>query len=251
MEKKDRIQMDRKWDKYGYQEKTAPKVVQTDGGMYEAAKRNNEDLLNLEQPTCTTCNRCWPGLPMHTRHTCSDCAKDKSDPKRFSRENVMDPGPMPEGLPLDVSPVEEMLFARGVGFVSMCRLPHGATGYKGHVCHFPQNIELWHRSLPRGVLDLDIILLRREGANKTHKKFRVRRSVVRIWLQWLIANNPYYSDCYIDWESLNKLPEDSTVVHDLPHANVEKDPQKTSHDVGPTDTGTVLPEEFQKRNCAG
>jgi hypothetical protein len=106
MEKKYRIQMDRQWAKYGYQGKTALKVVQTDGGMYEAAKRIHEDLLNLEQPTCNTCNRCWPGLPIHTRHTCSDCAKDKSDPKRFSRENVMDPGPMPEGVPLDVSPVD-------------------------------------------------------------------------------------------------------------------------------------------------
>jgi hypothetical protein len=127
MEKKDRIQMDKQWAKYGYKGKTAPKDFQTDGGMYEAATRIHEDLLNLEQPTCKTCNRCWPGLPMHTRHKCSDCAKDKSDSRRFSRENVIDPSPMPEGLPLDVSPVEEMLFARGIGFVSMYRLLYGAT----------------------------------------------------------------------------------------------------------------------------
>ena len=43
---------------------------------------------------------------------------------------------------------------------------------------------------------------------------------------------------------MNNLPEDGTAVHDLTHANVKKDPEKTSHDVGPTDTGTVLPEEF-------
>ena len=72
----------------------------------------------------------------------------------------MDPGPLPDELP-ELSPVEEALISRGTGFMSLYRLPKGGTGYRGHVCHFPQKVHAWVDRLPLEVWNTDIIIVRR------------------------------------------------------------------------------------------
>ena len=69
------------------------------------------------------------------------------------------------------------------------------------------------QSLPRLPSDLDIIVVRREGANQTHRDFRVRRSVVVRALQWLVIHNQYYRSLgiTIDTTALEQLPQDGNV----------------------------------------
>ena len=82
-----------------------------------------------------------------------------------------------------------MLISAVLPIMSLYRLPHGQYGYGGHVVNLPQDITSFATSLPRLPSELDVIVVRKQGANQSHRDFRVRRSVVLHALQWLVANN--------------------------------------------------------------
>ena len=65
-------------------------------------------------------------------------------------------------------------------------------GYSGHVVNLPQGVASLVQSLPRLPSELDVIVVRKEGANQSHRDFRVRRAVVHRALQWLVTHNQYY-----------------------------------------------------------
>ena len=71
-----------------------------------------------------------------------------------------------------------MLISKVLPLMSIYRLPHGQFGYKGHVINLPQDIVAFATSLPRLGNELDILLVRKEGSDSTHRDFRVRRSVI-------------------------------------------------------------------------
>ena len=58
-----------------------------------------------------------------------------------------------------------------------------------------------------------MLVVRREGANRTHCDFRVRRQVVHRALQWLVTHNQYYRSMgiTIDYTALEQLPQDGNV----------------------------------------
>ena len=62
--------------------------------------------------------------------------------------------------------------------MSVYRLPQGQYGYSGHVVNLPQDVASFVQSLPRLPSELDVIVVRKEGANNSHRDFRVRRAVV-------------------------------------------------------------------------
>ena len=68
-------------------------------------------------------------------------------------------------------------------------------------------------SLPRLPSQLDVIVVRKEGANQSHRDFRVRRAVVRRPLQWLVTHNQYYHSVglTIDTTALDQLPQDGNI----------------------------------------
>ena len=101
-----------------------------------------------------------------------------------------------------------MLISAVLPIMSIYRLPQGQYGYSGHVVNLPQDISSFATSLPRDPQDLDVIIVRREGSDHTHRDFRVRRSVVMRALQWLVANNRYYRDITINTVVMDQLPED-------------------------------------------
>ena len=73
-----------------------------------------------------------------------------------------------------------------------------------------------HR-LPRLPSELDVVVVRKEGANQSHRDFRVRRSVVHRALEWLVTHNIYYraNHIHISQDALAQFPQDgnlSTVV---------------------------------------
>ena len=109
--------------------------------------------------------------------------------------------------------VEEMLVSAVMLIMSIYQLPHGQYGYSGHVVNLPQDVASFVSSLPRLPSELDVIIVRKEGASQSHWDFRVRRSVVHRALQWLITNNKYYRalNVRIDANALVQLPQDGNL----------------------------------------
>ena len=105
----------------------------------------------------------------------------------------------------------EMLISPILPIMSLYRLPHGQYGYSGHVINLPQDITSFATSLPRLPSELDVIVVRKEGANQSHLDFRVRKSIVLRALQWLLANI-YYRNIRIDPDALALLPEDGDIT---------------------------------------
>ena len=85
-----------------------------------------------------------------------------------------------------------MLIAAVLPIMTLYRLPHGQYGYSGHVINLPQDIASLADKLPRTPAELDVVVIRKEGAVGHHRDFRVRRSVVLHALEWLTMNNVYY-----------------------------------------------------------
>ena len=112
-----------------------------------------------------------------------------------------------------------MLISAVMPIMSVYRLPLGQYGYSGHVVNLPQDVASFVQSLPRLPSDLDIIVVRKEGANQTHRDFRVRRGVVQRALQWLVSNNKYYRalGVTIDTTALAQLPKDGNIHHLVCH----------------------------------
>ena len=109
--------------------------------------------------------------------------------------------------------VEETQISPILPIMSLYRLPHGQYGYSGHVINLPQDITSFATSLPRLPSELDVIVVRKEGSNQSHRDFRVRKSIVLRALQWLVANNIYYRNIRIDPDALalRMLPEDGDI----------------------------------------
>ena len=129
--------------------------------------------------------------------------------------------------------------------MSIYRLPQGQYGYTGHVVNLPQNVASFAQSLPRLPSDLDIIIVRREGAHQTHRDFRVRRQVVHRALQWLVTHNQYYCSVgiTIDTTALEQLPQDGNVSHLVSSTNDCSTPATTTETVPPTGDGSELDDD--------
>lgn len=97
--------------------------------------------------------------------------------------------------------------------MSVYRLPQGQYGYTGHVVNLPQDVASFVQTLPRLPSNMDVIVVRKEGANQTHRDFQVRRGVVHRALQWLVTHNQYYRalGVTIDISALEQLPQNRNV----------------------------------------
>ncbi|MBA4719395.1 MAG: hypothetical protein HRO68_09990 [Nitrosopumilus sp.] len=149
-----------------------------------------------------------------------------------------------------MSQAEEMLISAVMPFMSIYRLPHGQYGYKGHVINLPQDITQFASSLLRLPAELDVILVRKEGSDSSHRDFRVRKSVVLRALRWLKQHNKYYRNIEISRAALDELPEDGNLtglcgVDVKVDVNDEEDLQPTD-DADPQDTGSFVPVAARK-----
>ena len=81
-----------------------------------------------------------------------------------------------------------MLISAVMPIMSVYRLPQGQYGYSGHVVNLPQDVTSFVQSLPRLPSNLDVIIVRKEGANQSHRDFRVRHGVVHRALHSTDAN---------------------------------------------------------------
>ena len=107
-----------------------------------------------------------------------------------------------------------MLVSAVTPIMSIYQLPQGQYGYSGHVINLPQDVASFSNTLPQLPSKLDVIIVRKEGTDKSHRHFHVRRSVVHRALQWLVMYNKYYrpSNVCIDGNTLDQLPDDGNLT---------------------------------------
>ena len=105
-----------------------------------------------------------------------------------------------------------MLISYVLPIMSLYHLPHGEYAYSGHVINLPQDVGSFANTLPCLHRDLNVIVVRKEGAAESHHDFRVRKSVVLRALQWLLSNNIYYHNVRIDSDALALLPKDEDLT---------------------------------------
>ncbi|CAB4410504.1 unnamed protein product [Rhizophagus irregularis] len=146
---------------------------------------------------CSVYNERFPFIKLISGQ-CRHCYYDKNTVKKFSADNNMDPGDVPEEL-RDLTEIEEILIARIFPIVSVYCLHGGQYAYRGNVINFSQNVEEFATQLPEIRLLLTFSLC-----------------VVTRALCWLKQNNCYYTDIVIDEEVLQSLPEDGPIDDQLP-----------------------------------
>ena len=126
----------------------------------------HSSINSLEHRQCVTCKEAWPtkqGFSL-ARFECLRCKRDKGNPKLYSQENDMDPGALPlQGL----TDIEEMLIARACPIMCVYRKHGGQRGYRGHVLNLPQDIQDFLNRLPRNIVQLPYLIIRRHGTDNT------------------------------------------------------------------------------------
>ncbi|CAG8687584.1 10113_t:CDS:2, partial [Gigaspora rosea] len=120
-----------------------------------------------------------------TEFDCRNCYSEKISPNKFSNENNMDPGEVPEELQ-GLTEIEEMLIAKVFTVISVYRLR-------------------------------EILVVRRQSTSNlaSFRDFTVRRNKVACALHWLKTNNRYYNDISIDNEVLQSLPDNGSIIEEL------------------------------------
>jgi len=125
-------------------------------------------MSSLSFSHCSCCNELIPSIKLTSSGSvCSRCSRDKQEPKLYSAANNMDPGSVPPALQ-DLTQVEEMLISPVMPIMSVYRLPLVQYGYSGHVFNLPQDVASFVHSLPRTPSQLDVVVVRREGAAGFH-----------------------------------------------------------------------------------
>ena len=138
----------------------------------------------------------------------------------YGAENNMDPGPVLE-LPA-VSEIEEMLIARVHVAMQVRQVRGQQYKYSGHVINFLRNTGRVYNSLPLLPEDLDIVILRPSNANSEQglrhqfrQECRVRKLVVRDWLEYLRQHHPGYAGITLNELNLQQLPDDMDVLDEM------------------------------------
>ncbi|CAG8559029.1 9051_t:CDS:10, partial [Scutellospora calospora] len=126
----------------------------------------------LNHVYCLTCNEKFPSIVL-VMGECYRCYSEKTLPKKFSLENNMDPGEVPEELQ-GLTEIEEMLIAQVFPVMVVYRLCGGQYGYRGNIINFPQDIEEFTTCLPRHPSSLNVLIVRRhsERDSASFKDFR-------------------------------------------------------------------------------
>ena len=150
-------------------------------------------MNKLDHRRCVTCKEAWPTNNGFTLQIfeCLRCKRDKGNPKLLSQESDMDPGSLPTALQ-GLTDIEEMLIARACPIICVfIGNMEDKGGYKGHVLNLPQDIQGFLSRLPPNVAQLPYLIIRKHGADNTHRDCSVRRQKVLEAITWLKDNNPF------------------------------------------------------------
>ncbi|RGB39303.1 hypothetical protein C1646_754740 [Rhizophagus diaphanus] len=178
--------------------------IKTNG---HAFKRRKHGFANN---CCPMCNKQFPSIEIISGQ-CRRCYYDKNTVKKFSADNNMDSGDLPEEL-CDFTEIEKMLIARIFSIISVYYLCGGQYVYCSNIINFSQNMKEFALQLPQNPSSLDVLIVRHKSANSLiYKNFTVCYIKVAYALCWLKQNNRYYTDIVIDEKVLQSLPEDDTI----------------------------------------
>ena len=121
---------------------------------------------NIECKVCPTCNERIPAMTIIKSTGISRrCHTEKSSEKKFSAENYMDPGEVPDELQ-GLTEIEEMLIAQVFTVMSVYRLCGRQHGYHGNVINFLQDVHEFTKRLPRIPSSIDILIVCRHSADE-------------------------------------------------------------------------------------
>jgi hypothetical protein len=158
-------------------------------------------MSTIKMEECSQCNARWFDMQLKDGICHSCLLKDKGGQTLyfFSADNEMDPGIVPAHLPA-LTQIEEMVIARSHVQMMIKRYQGHQYQYTGHCVSFAQEIIKTVSILPNLLEELDIILLqlsRQAIDNPQYRRqfqhdFRVRKSYILTWLQFLQARYPDY-----------------------------------------------------------
>ncbi len=109
---------------------------------------------------------------------CHRCHSEKSISKKFSVQNNIDPGEVPEELQ-NLTKIEEMLIAQIFPVISVYSLRRGQYAYRGNVINFPQDVHEFTTRLSRNPSSLDILIVHHQSASgSTFRNFNIHRTKI-------------------------------------------------------------------------
>ncbi|PON19971.1 hypothetical protein TGAM01_v211164 [Trichoderma gamsii] len=205
----------------------------------------NDDKMQ----SCPRCQERWFDMKRNSLNICSRCiSRDRKrasdEPCFFSAANHLDFGEVPSNLP-NLTMVEEMLIARVHVHVKVLQVRGAQYKYRGHVVHFLRNVGKLFEELPVLPENLDIILLRPPVDGdpllqpQFARDFRVRRSCLLIWLQYLQRHHQGYREIVVREDFLQRLPVDGSIIDsiasqvaDIPDSEAPQGPVEETADDG-------------------
>ncbi len=82
----------------------------------------HQEISTLEMPICSTCMEKFPGLKVNSESSvCLRCSRDKINPKLYSSENNMIPGPVPVELQVIKIIITQVRAAEYIYIIKMSR----------------------------------------------------------------------------------------------------------------------------------
>ena len=96
-------------------------------------------MANIQYNACPVCNERIPSMSL-VKGMCRRCYTEKKIPKKFSAENNMDLGDIPDELK-GLTEIEEMLIAQVFVVMTVYQLRGGQNGYRGNVINFRQDVQ--------------------------------------------------------------------------------------------------------------
>jgi len=110
---------------------------------------------------------------------------------------------------------------------------HATAPWSAHeLVNLPQDVVSLANNLPQLPSELDVIVVRKEDSNQSHRDFRILTTVVEQALQWLISNSIYYdaNHIHINQETLACLLQDGCLKIVL-QLDVETDPAPSDEEL--------------------
>lgn len=209
----------------------------------------NDDRMH----SCIRCKERWFDMKRNSMKICSRCiSRDRkrspNEPYFFGAANNLDFGEVPSNLP-DLTMIEEMLIARVHVHVKVLQVRGAQYKYRGHVVHFLRNVGRLFEELPVLPGELDVVLLRppnMEGDPRFQQQFardfRVRRSCLLAWLNYLQRHHPGYRHIVVRQDRLQRLPLDGSIVAsiasqvaDIPDGEAPQGPVEEAVEEDPSD----------------
>ncbi|KAF6834321.1 mitochondrial dna helicase [Colletotrichum plurivorum] len=204
----------------------------------EALTLQDQELISnlyrkLDQDELQTCLRYsqrWFDLNINDDGVCKICRNADGDNPvfLFGAANNMDFGDVPAHLP-QLTYIEEILISRIHCAVDLCQVRGVQYAYKGLTINFLRNVAKVHDQLPLLPQDVDVVLICPRNADNNpglrrqfRSRFTVRKSVIRTWLQHLLAHHPGYADVVVSDRNIDSLPENGDVTDSLPQEVIDE-----------------------------